>query len=126
MENYADYEFYKNEYKQGSLSVDLFSKLIIKASRDIDLYVNRELTPYVINNLSDRDKWKLKYTACVLCDYFNGNGSIVDGDELNGKSISIDGVSISGGKDNIEQAGAKKQIETILMKYLPHELVRYL
>ena len=58
MENYADYNFYRSEFK-GSLSIDLFNSLIIEASREIDRNINCELTSEVIDALNDRDKWKL-------------------------------------------------------------------
>ena len=113
MENYADYNFYSIEFK-GSLSIDLFNSLIIEASREIDRNVNCELTSEVIDALNDRDKWKLKYVACMLCDYFN---------EVKGgaSSISIDGVSISK-KASADFIKDKKNI----LNNLPDELTRYL
>ena len=57
MENYADYNFYRSEFK-GSLSIDLFNSLIIEASREIDKNINCELTSDVIDDLNDRYKWK--------------------------------------------------------------------
>lgn len=120
MENYADYSFYLEEYK-GSLSDSLFSVLIIKASRIIDKNVNRELTESVINNLSDRDNWRLKYVACELCDYLNENGSASSSGGAS--SISIDGVSINkSNKTYDEKSKSKKEI----LAELPHCLTRYL
>lgn len=88
MKNYADYDFYENQYK-GSISIDLFDSLIVKASRDIDRNINRELTDKVINELSDNDKWKLKYVACELVDFID------ETETGSATSISLDGVSIS-------------------------------
>ena len=118
MENYADYNFYVNEYQQGSLSQDLFSKRIIEASREIDKNVNRRLTTDVLNNLTDEELWKLKYTACKLCDYIESSKGI---ESISGGSISIDGVSVSGITQDEEKTKAKKILDN-----LPHELTRYL
>jgi hypothetical protein len=118
--NYADYEFYKEEYK-GSLSDDLFSSLIIKASREIDRNVNRELTEEVINSLSDRDKYRLKFTASELVDYFNVNGSNSSNAKAN--SVSIDGVSINRGSKSESQAITSKRN---IINNLPLELTRYI
>jgi hypothetical protein len=120
MMNYADYDFYKEEFK-GSLSNDLFSSLIIKASREIDRNVNRELTEEVINSLSDRDQYKLKFTACELVDYFNVNGSNSSNAKAN--SISIDGVSVNRGSKTETQATASKRN---IINNLPNELTRYI
>ena len=110
---YADYEYYLEKYF-GTLPEDSFNSLILKASREIDRNVNCELTSEVIDALNDRDKWKLKYVACMLCDYFN---------EVKGgaSSISIDGVSISK-KTNADIIKDKKNI----LNNLPDELTRYL
>ena len=117
MENYADYNFYVNKYQQGSLSQDLFSKRIIEASREIDKHVNKKLTSEVINNLNEDDLFKLKYTACKLCDYFETSKSI---ESISG-SISIDGVSVSG--MDAQNMASK---ENIIYDGLPHELIRYI
>lgn len=122
MENYADYEFYQGTYK-GSLSSDLFSSLIVKASREIDRNVNRKLTQEFISSLDSDDQYKIKYTACELCDYFNVNGS--NGGVGKAKSISIDGVSKTNGNANLSSndiATLKKHI----IDNLPHEIIRYL
>ena len=108
MINYADYTFYTTEYK-GNLSIGLFNSLIIKASREIDKYVNRILTEDVVNNLSFNDKWQLNYVACRLCDFINENGS------------RIDGVS-KAFKSETEIQNEKKSI----INNLPLELTRYL
>jgi hypothetical protein len=118
--NYADYNFYKSEYL-GSLSIDLFSSLIIKASREIDRNVNRELTDEVIDSLSDRDQYRLKFTACELVDYFNVNGS--NSSNAKAISISLDGVSknLSSKSDNkVEKDRAK------IISNLPNELTGFI
>ena len=56
MRNYADYDFYQNEF-HGSLSNDLFSYYIVKASRVISKNVNRKLTEDVINSLSEEEQY---------------------------------------------------------------------
>lgn len=120
MENYADYEFYISEYN-GSLSSDLFDTFIVKASRDIDRNVNCELTTARINMLSDRDKYRLQYTACELCDYYNTYESADGENKVN--SMSIDGVSIS---QNNNSENARIQEKKKIYNNLPHELTRYL
>ena len=122
MENYADYEFYTNDYK-GSLSNDLFSSLIVKASREIDRNVNRKLTQEYINSLDADGKYRIKYTACELCDYFNTNGS--NGGVGKARSISIDGVSKSNGNSNETYQEALRKKQNIIDN-LPHEIIRYL
>lgn len=118
MENYADYQFYQEQYK-GSLSDSLFSSYIIKASRMIDNNVNRELTNEVIENLNDRDKYRLKYAACELCDFISENGL---SSSKNASSISIDGVSITN-KEKSESSISKDK--AIILAQLPLELIRY-
>jgi hypothetical protein len=120
MMNYADYNFYKSEYL-GSLSNNLFNSLIIKASREIDRNVNRELIEEVINSLSKRDQYRLKFTVCELVDYFNANGSNSSNAKAN--SISLDGVSISRGSKTENQANVSLQK---IINNLPNELTRYL
>lgn len=120
MINYADYEFYKNEYR-GNLSLDLFNSLIIKASRVIDRNINRELTQKVIDNLSEREQFELKYTACKLCDFINATGGDVSNTRTN--SISIDGVSIN--KSQKSEAQTIRDKQTILGN-LPDSLTRFL
>lgn len=122
MENYADYEFYTNNYK-GSLSNDLFNSLIVKASREIDKNVNRELTQEFVNSLNERDKYRIKYTACELCDFFNVNGS--NGGVGKAKSISIDGVSKTLGNSNETKEDVSTKKRNIINN-LPQEIIRYL
>ncbi len=122
MINYADYNFYQGTYK-GSLSETLFSSLIVKASREIDRNVNRELTSTYIESLSAEDQYKIKYTACELCDYFDTNGT--NGGVGKAKSISIDGVSISRGNSNQTNEDITKNKRNIIDN-LPQDLIRYL
>lgn len=122
MENYADYNFYSNTYK-GSLSNDLFSSLIVKASREIDKNVNRKLTTQYISSLDADDQYKIKYTACELCDFFNVNGT--NGGVGKAKSISIDGVSKSNGNALETKEDVSKKKKSILDN-LPQEIIRYL
>jgi len=117
MENYADYTFYTSVY-DGSLSSDLFNHFIIEASRIIEDNVNRKLTTEVLNSLDSDELNRLKYCACQLCDYLQVNGTA---SSTSSKSVSIDGVSISGGTDS-EQI-SKNNLNTILNR-LPHELTR--
>lgn len=120
MENYVDYEFYVEEYK-GSLSVDLFNFLIIKASRDIDRNINCKLNEDVINSLSEEDQYKIKYVACELVDYINNFG----GSSSNGKasSIKIDGVDITRNNKSEEMIIKNK---SQIYDNLPHNLTRWL
>lgn len=122
MENYADYQFYTGTYK-GSLSSDLFSSLIVKASREIDRNVNRKLTQTFIESLSNEDQYKIKYTACELCDYFNTNGS--NGGIGKAKSISIDGVSKTNANANLNGSDLAK-LKRNIIDNLPQELIRYI
>lgn len=120
MNNYANYDFYSNEYN-GTLSIDLFNSLIVKASRDIDRNVNCVLSDEKLNSLKPEEMYKLQYTACELVDFMNTYGT----DSTRGKanSISIDGVSInrSNGADE-EKEKSKKRI----YDNLPQSLTRWL
>jgi hypothetical protein len=121
MENYADYDFYINQYK-GSLSNDLFDTLIIKASRGIDRNVNVMLTQEIINDLTETEQWQLKYVACELVDFINNNG--LNSDTTAGaNSISIDGVSIN---KNVKSEDYIKASKKKIYDNLPMKLTRYL
>lgn len=109
MINYADYTYYINEYK-GSLSQTLFNSLIIKASREIDKYVNRKITS---DDLEEYEE--IKYVACSLCDKLNTISN------KNVSSISIDGVS----KTFKGSSEINKDIQNVLDN-LPEELTRYI
>ena len=115
MKDYADYEFYLNEFHgSDSLSNDLFSNYIVKASRIIDRNVNTKLTEDLLDSLSEEDKYKIKFVACALIGY------VKDKEQPN--SISIDGVSItkkSYSNDNDDDLQG-------ILDNLPHELTRYL
>lgn len=117
MENYADYEFYLNEYK-GTLSIDLFNTYIVKASRNIDRNVNCELSEELIESLTEKEQFMLKYVACELCDFLKNNG---DDTKSNASSVSLDGISIS--KKNGEE---KRQSLINIYNDLPQKLTRYL
>lgn len=116
MINYADYEFYSNTYK-GSLSGDLFNSLIGKTSREIDTYVNREITEDDLNNEEHNFGYKIKYTTCLLLDYMNSQTKINGAVE----SISIDGVS----KTMKSLSDIKKDKQKIVNN-LPQEITRYI
>lgn len=120
MINYADYKFYSETYK-GNLSENLFNSLIIKASREIDKNVNCDLTQEIVNDLSEIEQYKLKYTTCELCDFLNSNGD----NTSNGKadSISIDGVSINKGKKSETELSKNK---CSILSNLPDSLTRFL
>lgn len=109
MINYADYQYYTDTYK-GNLSQTLFNSLIIKASREIDKYVNRKITSDDLTNYEE-----IKYVACSLCDKLNSisNKGV--------SSISIDGVSKTY-KNSIE---LKREILDVIDN-LPEELTRYI
>lgn len=124
MINYADYDFYKNEYK-GNLSIDLFNSLIIQASREIDKNVNRDLTETNINRLTEREQWQLKYVACELCDFLNTSGGNSGTYNFGSDSISIDGVSISK-NSNIKSENQISKDKKNIMADLPISLTRYL
>ena len=119
MENYADYTFYRDDYK-GSLSESLFNRFITEASVEIRKYINTEITDEVKAELNEEEDFLLQYTACQMCDFLNKNGSVATKD--NGKSISIDGVSISGGSGGDSYETDKQKI----FDNLPQKLTRYL
>lgn len=114
MINYADYEFYINIYK-GSLSKDLFNSLIFKSSREIDTYVNREITEEDLD--SEKNGYKIKYTTCLMLEYLNTTKST--NSAVN--HITIDGVTKIM-KDSSEIQKDKRNI----IKNLPQELTRYI
>ena len=120
MENYADYGFYTNEF-HGSLSYDLFSLFIVKASREIDKNVNVELSNDFIHTLDEKSQYKIKYTACELCDYFKEFGSNSSDGKAN--TISIDGVSINRLNKSTEDLAKTK---ANIIDNLPQELIRYI
>lgn len=124
MINYADYDFYKNEYK-GSLSIDLFNSFIIKASREIDKNVNRELTDTNIKRLTEREQWQLKYVACELCDFLKNSGGNSGKYGFGADNVSIDGVSISKSSSIKSETQINKDKRSILDE-LPLTLIRYL
>lgn len=113
MLNYADYQFYVDEYK-GGLSDDLFNSLIIKSSREIDKNINIILTQTKIENLSDEEKYQLKYVACEMCDFINKNKS-------SASSISIDGIS-----KTMKSSDEIRQDKINILNGLPISLTRYL
>ena len=116
MINYADYSFYSTTYK-GQLSQDLFNSLIVKASREIDTYVNREIKEVDLSNTDNNFGYKIKYTTCLLIDYLNTqtkvNGAV--------NSISIDGVS-----KTIKDISDIEKDKRKIIDNLPQDLVRYL
>lgn len=116
MINYANYEFYKNTYN-GSLSGDLFNSLIVKTSREIDTYVNREITEDDLDNEENNFGYKIKYTTCLMLDYINSQNKV------NGavKNISIDGVS-----KTIKSLEEIKKDKQSILNNLPQELTRYI
>lgn len=116
MNNYADYEFYVDEFK-GSLSNDIFSFYIVKASRYIDRNINRKLTDEVISSFSEEEQDNIKYVACELVDKFYK-------EDNDANSISIDGVSISKGYYN--RGNEDDDIKKNILSNLPHELIRFL
>lgn len=114
MTNYADYTFYVNDYK-GSLSEPLFNSLIVKASREIDKNVNRELTA------TDLANYKVKYVACELCDFLNTNK--IGETQSNVSSISIDGVSKVFKQKTSQEISKEK---SNILNGLPEDLMRYI
>ena len=122
MNQYADYDFYRNEYK-GTLSEELFNSYIGKASKDIERNVNILLNEDVFEKLKDDVQEQISYVACELCDYYNNFGDATSDGSPN--SFSIDGVSIT--KSNYssqnESTTSKKKI---IYEDLPQELTRYL
>ena len=116
MIDYADYEFYLNTYK-GSLSGDLFNSLIVKTSREIDNYVNREITEDDLNNEKNNFGYKIKYTTCLMLDYLNSQSKVKGAVQ----SISIDGVS-----KTVKSLSDIKKDKQNIIDNLPQELTRYI
>lgn len=125
MINYADYNFYKNEYKGNSLSVDLFNSFIVKASREIDKNINKDLTEETIAGLSEKEKWQLKYVACELCDFLKNSGGNSGVYGTGAGSISIDGISINKTSAKKSETQINKDKSNIIGE-LPLSLIRYL
>lgn len=116
---YADYNYYTNTY-HGTLPVDSFNKMVLKASREIDNNINTRLNQEKINNLPEEAQNQLKYTACALTDLISKQ------EESYSKkvsSISIDGVSKT--YKDISNSDITKNKQKIL-ECLPDELTRYL
>lgn len=120
MINYADYNYYKNIYK-GSLSDDLFTAFIPKASREIDKVVNRAITSEDLSNDKNNFGSKIKFTACEMVDFLNKYDNPDDKGPVN--SISIDGVSKNYNSFTSTDLADKKNK---IANGLPHELIRFL
>lgn len=112
--NYTDYNYYKSTYR-GSLSSDLFSSYIVKASKEIDRNVNVVLTAELIEALTEQEQDNIKYTACLLVDYFSANKVSAY------SSLSIDGVSKTRKANDV----LKKEKAEILDN-LPQSLTRFM
>lgn len=115
--NYADYNYYKNEYK-GNLSAERFNALLKKASIIIDKNINRELDKEKFSDLSARVQDRVKYVLCALVD-------LLEKKEKNNKnisSISIDGVSKTY-KTITEKEFSEEKKQCLA--YLPDELTSW-
>jgi hypothetical protein len=123
MNQYADYDFYKNEYK-GTLSEELFNSYIGKASKDIERNVNIRLNEDVFEKLKDDVQEKISYVACELCDYQYNFGSNADIGAPN--SFSIDGVNVTQGNYSSSTANSTTIKLKNIYEDLPQELTRYL
>ena len=116
---YADYEYYSKTF-HGKKSEEEFNSLVLKASREIDNNVNRQLNEEIINNLSNEAQDRLKFTACALVDLFYEKQI---SSNKNVTSISIDGVSKT--FKNLTKTDFDVERKEIL-KSLPDELTVYL
>lgn len=112
--NYTDYNYYKSTYR-GSLSGDLFSSYIVKASKEIDRNVNIELTTDIIESLTEQEQDNIQYTACLLVDYFSVNKTSAY------SSLSIDGVS-----KTLKQNDVLKKEKAEILDNLPQSLTRFM
>lgn len=112
--NYADYNYYYSNYR-GSLSSDLFSSYIVKASKEIDKNVNTVLNEDVIEALTEKEQDDIKYTACLLVDYLYINKSSAY------QSLSIDGVS-----KTLKSNDVLKNEKAEILNNLPQSLTRYI
>ena len=116
MINYADYSFYSTTYK-GSLSQDLFNSLIVKASREIDTYVNREITEADLTNLEHNFGYKIKYTTCLMIDLLNS---------LKGVNKAVETITIDGVHKTYKNSSDIEKEKKDIIKNLPQELTRYI
>lgn len=107
MINYADYEFYANEYK-GKLDATLFNSLLTEASLIVKNNINKQL-------IENKIPYEVKWVTCAMIEALNE-----ENERGNVSSISIDGVSKTYSNANFEEK--KKKI----LEYLPHELTSYL
>lgn len=112
--NYADYKYYYGNYR-GSLSSDLFYSYIVKASKEIDGNVNIELTEDIIEGLTEKEQDNIKYTACLLVDYFSVNKTSAY------SSLSIDGVN-----KILKQNDVLKKEKAEILNNLPQSLTRFI
>ena len=87
---YADYNYYKVEYKGTIPDKNSFESLVLKASREIDKNINTRLTKTKIDNLPNEAQEQLKYTACALVDLINKKQ---ESSSRKITSYSIDGVT---------------------------------
>ena len=90
---YADYEYYKNEYK-GELDEDTANKALKQASRHIDtLTFNRARNA----ELSEFQEGVLKETCCMIADFEMLNKDLINNllssYSLNGASMAFNGQS---------------------------------
>jgi hypothetical protein len=116
MINYADYEFYTNVYK-GTLSKDLFNSLIFKSSREIETFVNREITEEDLDNEKNNFGYKIKYTTCLMLEYLN---------TTKGTNTAINHITIDGVTKIMKDLSEIKKDKQEIIKNLPHELTRYI
>lgn len=122
MNQYADYDYYINEYK-GTLSDELFNSYIIKASKDIERNINRKLNNDIFEKLDKETKEQISYVACELCDYYKNFGDNTKSGAPN--SISLDGVSITKSNYSSSNNEITSKLKNIF-EDLPHEWTRYL
>lgn len=122
MNTYADYTFYRDEYK-GTLSEQSFNSYITKSSKAIERNVNRRLNQDIFNSLDNETKEKISYVACELCDYYNTFGDSTSQGKPN--SISIDGVSKTNSSFASATQNVAKKLQTIYNN-LPHDWICYL
>lgn len=93
---YADYEYYKTEYK-GTLPEEKAVKALKQASRHIDTLTYHRIVGDEFDCLTVFQQDIIKETACMMADFESANdsmiNSLINSYSINGASINFSGES---------------------------------
>lgn len=93
---YADYEYYKTEYK-GTLPEEEAVKALKQASRHIDTLTYNRIVGDEFDCLTVFQQDIIKETACMMADFESANASminsLINSYSINGASINFSGES---------------------------------